>query len=273
MFFTDRTLATRLEAAQTWRGVYYALAHGLLEPASQSTVLAVAGGQVIYSGHGLPVNRAIGLGMDAPFTAEEIDSIEEFFGSRGERPQIDLCPLADESLLALLQERNYRIARFANVLVCPLPQPVPPTVSLGAAEVRLAKPDEAELWLRVVAQGFTGSEMPPEADLRILAPNFYSQNALCFFAWLDGEPAGGGAMYIHNGVAEFGGASTRVAYRRRGVQMALLYHRLAAAYAAGCDLALVVTEPGSASQKNVERAGFRLAYSKTIMELGVGSKA
>lgn len=267
MLFVDLTTAARLEAAQAWRGVYYALAHGSLEPASQSTVLAVAGGQVIYSGPGLPVNRAIGLGMGAPATAEDLDSIEEFFRSRGERPQIDLCPLADESLLALLREHNYGIARFANVLVCPLPQSIPPTVSLGAAEVRRAKPDEADLWLRVVAQGFSGSETPPAADLRILAPNFYSENALCFFAWLDGEPAGGGAMYTHDRVAEFGGASTRVAYRRRGVQTALLYHRLAAAYAAGCDLALVVTEPGSASQKNVERAGFRLAYTKTIMDL------
>jgi GNAT superfamily N-acetyltransferase len=205
--------------------------------------------------------------MSAPVTAEEIDSIEAFFRSRGARTQIDLCPLADESLLALLRERAYRIARFANVLVCPLPQSIPPTVSLGAAEVRRARPDEADLWLRVVAEGFSGETAPPAADLRILAPNFYSQNALCFFAWLDGEPAGGGAMYTHDRVAEFGGASTRMTYRRRGVQTALLHHRLAAAYAAGCDLALVVTEPGSASQKNVERAGFRVAYTKTIMEL------
>lgn len=267
MPFVDRTLAARLEAAQAWRGVYYALAHGSLEPASQSTVLAVAGGQVIYTGPGLPVNRAIGLGMSAPVTAEELDGIEEFFRSRGEAPQIDLCPLADESLLALLQERRYRITRFANALICPLPHAISPTVSLGAAEITAANAGDAGRWLRVVAQGFSGSETPPAADLRILAPNFYSENARCFFAWLDGEPAGGGAMYIHNGVAEFGGASTRVEYRRRGVQTALLYHRLAAAYAAGCDLALVLTEPGSASQKNVERAGFRLVYTKTIMQL------
>ena len=72
-------------------------------------------------------------------------------------------------------------------------------------------------------------------------------------------------MYIHGGVAEFGGASTRPAFRRRGVQTALLHARMDAAREAGCDLALVVTAPGEESQRNVERAGFRLAYTKVVV--------
>ena len=72
-------------------------------------------------------------------------------------------------------------------------------------------------------------------------------------------------MYIHEGVAEFGGASTRPAFRQRGVQTALLHARMDAAREAGCDLALVVTAPGEDSQRNVERAGFRLAYTKVVV--------
>ena len=70
---------------------------------------------------------------------------------------------------------------------------------------------------------------------------------------------------MHGGVAEFGGASTRVAYRKRGVQTALLRHRLDAAYTLGCDLAMVMTTPGTVSQRNVQRAGFDVAYTKAIM--------
>lgn len=60
-------------------------------------------------------------------------------------------------------------------------------------------------------------------------------------------------------------ASTRLTFRGRGVQTALLHHRLALAAAAGCDLATVQTQPGSASQRNVERQGFRLAYTKATL--------
>ena len=54
-------------------------------------------------------------------------------------------------------------------------------------------------------------------------------------------------------------------HRKLGVQYALIAARLAAATEAGCDLAVVYTEPGSESQRNVERLGFRLAYTKVTM--------
>ena len=58
---------------------------------------------------------------------------------------------------------------------------------------------------------------------------------------------------------------TRPAFRRRGVQTALLQAQLVAAREQGCDLALTITAPGSDSQRNMERAGFRLAYTKAIL--------
>jgi len=41
--------------------------------------------------------------------------------------------------------------------------------------------------------------------------------------------------------------------------------QLAAAREQGCDLALTITSPGSDSQRNMERMGFRLAYTKAIL--------
>ncbi len=115
------------------------------------------------------------------------------------------------------------------------------------------------------AQGFEGVEVPSQEALNVLAPNFYAENAACFFAWVDGNPAGGGGMYSHEGIVELGGASTRPAYRRRGVQTALVYARIIAAKENGNRLAMVVTDPASHSQRNLERMGFRLAYTKAIL--------
>ena len=53
--------------------------------------------------------------------------------------------------------------------------------------------------------------------------------------------------------------------RRRGVQSTLLHARLVAAADAGCDLAIVPTEPASTSQANVQRAGFALLYVRAIL--------
>ena len=61
------------------------------------------------------------------------------------------------------------------------------------------------------------------------------------------------------------GATTAPAHRRRGVQAALLSARLADARAAGCDIAVVTTLPGSKSQQNVQRQGFELLYARATL--------
>ena len=72
-------------------------------------------------------------------------------------------------------------------------------------------------------------------------------------------------MRITHGVAQLTGAATVPSARRRGVQAALLAARLDDAAAAGCDLAVVTTAPGSTSQKNVQRRGFQLMYTRAVL--------
>jgi hypothetical protein len=55
------------------------------------------------------------------------------------------------------------------------------------------------------------------------------------------------------------------AFRRRGIQKVFVQRRLADAHAAGCDLAVVTTAPGSRSQHNVVRRRFVLLYTHAIL--------
>jgi GNAT superfamily N-acetyltransferase len=263
--FVDLALARRLEMAQAWRGVRYARARQELHPTLPVRVEPLAGGYLIYTGDGMPLNRAVGLGVHGPVTAADLDLVEQFYQRRNLPPRIDVCPLADGSLLELLNLRGYCLEKFYSVLLYLLSQPSAPESAPAGVQVGQAGSTEAELWLKTVAQGFEETDIPTQAVLDILAPNFYTSHATCFFAWIDGQPAGGGGMYVHEGVAEFGGASTRPEFRRRGVQTALLRARLAAAWERGCDLAMAMTSPGSASQRNIERVGFRLAYTKATL--------
>jgi GNAT superfamily N-acetyltransferase len=68
---------------------------------------------------------------------------------------------------------------------------------------------------------------------------------------------------MHDGVAILAGASTVPEFRCRGLQAALLHARLEHAARAGCDLAMMAALPGSGSQRNAERRGFRIAYTRT----------
>jgi hypothetical protein len=131
--------------------------------------------------------------------------------------------------------------------------------------VRPIAPDEADLWVRTAFQGGLDSDDARPDRSAIIAAYPYMTHAACYMAWVDGEPAGAATLAIHEGVAELFGASTRPRFRNRGVQLALLDARLADAVRAGCDLATVHTDPGTASQRNVERLRFRLAYTKLMM--------
>ncbi len=263
MIFVDNTVARRLEEASAMRGVEYARAQARLRPETQAAAEPFADGYAVYAGPGSPANRAVGLGMQGPVTRGDVAAVRQFYRARGELPYIQLCPLAHPSLLELLREGGYHVDHFYNVLALPVEEAVMPAPD-RALRVGRAAPDQADLWIRTVAEGFRGGP-PTEEDLTVIAPNFHSAIATSYFAWADGEPAGGGSTIVHGGVAELCSASTRLPFRRRGIQAALIHARLAACRATGVDLAMVFTSPGTDSQRNVEKAGFRVAYSDAVV--------
>ena len=268
MLTVDQALAARIEAASAWRSVHYARARQRLQPISEYAELELCGAVALFCGAEMPVNRAIGLGLHGEVAPADLDTIEAFYEERRFPAHVDLCPLAGKDLTALLTTRGYTIDCFYNVLFCPLPALPPAALLAESVTVRRAIPGDAQLWIGATAQGFEETDTPSPEAFTVLAPNFYAENAVCFLAYVDGELAGGAGMYMHEGVVEFGGASTRLAFRRRGVQTALLAARLEAAHAAGCDAAIVLTEPGSNSERNLSRVGFRLAYTKVTLKKG-----
>lgn len=263
--FVDPALAARFELTHAWRGIHYARAQQTLHPGRAIRIEPVADGFAIYAGPDSPLNRVIGLGCTGPVTAADLDQLETLYGEAGAGVHLDLCPLADPALIALLRGRSYQMEGFQSILALALTEVLPLAASPVDLRIAQATPQEAELWIQTTAQGFAGTESPSPAVFDILAPNFHAANAFCYFAWSGDEPAAGGAMYHHDGIVELGGTSTRPAFRRRGAQAALIQTRLAVAQAMGCDFALVLTEPGSNSQRNLMRRGFHLAYNKAIL--------
>lgn len=260
----DTELARRLEEAEAATTRAYVTAAAALRPEADCTSLPIGDGVAIFAGARSPINRVMALGMEAPVDQEMLDRCTHFFAERGELARIDLCPLAHPSLLQMLQQNRYTVAQFKHVFVRRLA--TWPGLDSLAAGVDVGPIDhgEADLWAQLVASAFHGG--PPDAtNLEIAQPNAHKIDTRCFLARIAGTPAGGGAVAIHDGVAICYSASVRPEMRRMGVQHALLYARIRYAKEHGCDLVMAQTTPGNASQRNVERFGFQIAYTKPTM--------
>jgi GNAT superfamily N-acetyltransferase len=261
IMFADLELAQRLEAAEAAKYAAYARARRCVMADVNPAVLAVAGGVAVYAGPDSPYNRAVGVGLRGPVSEAEFERMEAFFANYRVTPQVSLCPLADRSLLGHLGRNGYRVDMFMHTWV----REISPTEDFHLPKGIIICPascDESNLWVRVAFKGGLDSEDAEPGRSAVIAAYPYMAHTTCYLAWLDGEAAGAATLTVSEGLAEMFGSSTRPSFRNRGVHSALLASRLAEAQRLGCDLAIVHTEPGSASQRNVERMGFWLAYTK-----------
>lgn len=256
MQFVDLTLAKRLEMITARSGQ---------ECADVSA--EIAGGIATFSGIDSPITQAFGVGLFGPVSEAELDRLEDFFFSRNAPVALELCPYIHPSLIWLLKSRSYHLEEFSNVLVRELEPGENIKSPDSALQVREALPDESTLYSGVVAQGFS-EQLPMTDALRHVVESFFQRaSGRCFLALADGEVAAAGCVAAHQQLAEFYGAATLDGFRRRGAQNMLIAARLRWAVDQGCDLATTTTQPGSSSQRNFERAGFRVVYTRTKVVL------
>lgn len=236
-------------------------------------VIPIAGGVASFAEEGSPLNKVAGLGFGGVPSAAALDEIERAFSVCGAPVQIELAHLVDPAIGALLTERGYRLVSFENVLGLAL-KGEPERVTPPGVEVRPSGEDELEPWLDVVADGSihpdtqgvpSHEEFPREVIARALRDIAAAAGVMRYVALRDGVIAGGAGFRMAEGVAQLAGAATAPAHRRRGVQTALLSARLADAAAAGCDVAVITTQPGSKSQQNAQRQGFDLLYTRAVL--------
>ena len=260
--FADLELARRLEKTEGQGNVDFIEARKKAFPDWNAEWTEVAGTRAMFDGSGSPLTQTFGLGVFEPIAAEQLDEIEQFFQMRGADVFHEVCPLADPSTFTLLNERGYKPIEFSNVLYRPISADLRLEASRNEqVEVRLIREDEIDLWAQTASEGW--SEFAEVADfLRDLGQVTARSKSLSFLAQLNDAPVATGALTISDDVALLAGASTIPSARRQGAQFALLEGRLRYAAAQGCTIAMMVAQPGSASQRNAERHGFRIAYTR-----------
>jgi GNAT superfamily N-acetyltransferase len=264
--FSDLALSRRLERAEGHACAQYAVARRRLFPDSGAEWIECAGTYAVFDGIDSPVTQSFGLGIFEELNPATLDVIERFFHDHSAPVLHEVSPFAGVDALDLLCVRNYRPIEISNVLYrrveqsCAEPQ--------SQINVRVIGPEEAHLWSDISAKGWA-HDHPEWLDflLQLGAISSAREDSFCFLAEFDGKPGAAGVLCVHNGVTLFGGSATIPEMRRRGLQSALLHGRMRYAFDNGCDLAMMVAVPGSDSQRNAERKGFRIAYTRTKWRL------
>jgi len=252
--FADLGLARRIEGAQT--------AQSLGCAPGDAAALQIGGGCAIFAGVDSPLTQAVGLGLQGAVSEAELDEVESFFRSRGARVAIEICPLADARFLEMLGTRGYRISQFDNVLAR----------SLAGVEivitprVRRATPNESDLWAHTVGRGFFERTELSTEEMNVGRWVFGMRGAMCFLACVDGgTPAGGAALSVTQGLATLFADGVARPFRRQRLHKELISARVNEALAQGCDVAAAATAPASASQRNFERLGFQVVYTRVTL--------
>jgi GNAT superfamily N-acetyltransferase len=267
MHFIDQAFARRLEAAEGVPQVLYAKMYQKLYPEVGAAAEEICGTSVVFAGIGSPVGRTIGLGLNGPVSAADLERVEQFYCSRHATAQVDVCPLTDLGLLEMLKTRRYVMAELNNVLYLRLSRKKRTTKLSSEIVIHPVRRGQSDVFADIVARSFFPQGNQPREFHQWITPMFEFSGVVTFLAFLQGKPIASAAGLVipeYNIFALFGDA-TLTEFRGRGLQRALIAARLAKAADAGIDVAVVVTQGGSTSQRNYERAGFRTAYSKATL--------
>ena len=276
---SDLALSQRLERCEGKSNAAFVAARAKVQPEVGARAIVHAGAYAQFDGPDSPLTQSFALGIFETPTDEDMDVIESV------APAHEVSPLVSMKTIELLIARGYHPIELSSVMHRPIgssgssvprsssegmeieaSSPEEPRGTRGTPRnpirMRIAQPHEIDLWSETSAQGW--SEFPEVVpfvrDMGRIAAT--SEGNTTFFAELDGRPIATGSLAIHDGVALLAGASTIPSARKRGAQRALLEARLRYAAEQGCDLAMMGAAPGSASQRNAERQGFRIAYTR-----------
>ncbi len=263
--FAGLALARRLERAEGSAAAAFIEAKG-----GVSCWTEIGGALALFDGAASPVTQTFGLGLGETVSEVLLSRIEDFFLTRATPVRHEVCPLSGVALSTDLATRGYTPFEMSTVLFLDLSRLSQEDRLSPDMRVRMAIATDASAYSIAAGVGWSSlgdlSKLVTDMTQIMLTTRGY----VPYLVEVDDSIIATGGLAIHDGVALFAGASTVPDARGRGAQRALLEARLSHAKQSGCDLAMLVTEPGSGSQRNGERSGFRVAYTRTKWQLAVG---
>jgi GNAT superfamily N-acetyltransferase len=221
---------------------------------------------------GSPFQKVIGWGWgDEREQDERLRALERAAQARGTSVPIELSTLASAGRASSLHALGYAVVGFENVLGRSLTEAAP--IGSSTISVERVRATNEDAFVETMLDAFASADtegvashehFPRDTVERAMRAMAAIPSHRRWLARVDGTIAGAAGMRVDGDLAQLVGAGTLPAFRRRGVQTALLAARLADAHASGCRLATITTQPGSPSQRNAHGRGFALLYARAV---------
>jgi GNAT superfamily N-acetyltransferase len=267
--FVDIEVARRFEALDAEYAGHMVALRAVSAPLGGAETLVRAGATCAWFGPESVLSHVFGLGLDGDATEADLEAIEAFYRAKGDgRVQVEFCPFAKKRTLDRLGARGYVVTGFEHVMACRVDARSPRPAADPRLEVRAVDPtSEPALaeWARIAGEGFFSPDRVPRALEGVFELTPLLPGTTVYLARVDGEPAAAAGVTVRHGIASLFGGATLPAFRRSGAHGALLAERLEWAARAGAEWATAGALPGSVSQRNMERRGFRVAYTRPVL--------
>ncbi len=275
MILADVELARRIDGFEARGSRAIGEAAARHDPKVRPFVKPLGQGIAVYSGPDSPANKIIGVGFNDGLEGTMLDEIEQNYFERGSFVQAEVATLASPAVHALFTARGYLLQGFEDVLGRIVADSDLLAVDTPGMTIETVQRSDLDAWIDIVITGFehpdatgagSGVALPSRKAIEDAFAQFSEMPGFrAYLARFGGAAAGGGSLRISEGIAQLCGASTLPAYRRRGIQAALLRRRLRDARSDGCDLGIMTAQPGSRSHFNAQRQGFTLLYSRALL--------
>ncbi len=233
-----------------------------VDPSLRPAYTKIGTGSAVLCGPGSPLTQCNRLFFESEFDPNQLDEAEAFFAGRTDQWEYSVTPFQALELLPAVIERGWTQVSYENVMVLELASLDLPAVS--TLRVTRVSPHETATWARIATEAFFGSDVPVGLE-NLSTVIAHTADTHAFLAWEGDEAIAAATVAVTGATAYLGGAATLPQHRGKGAQAALLRSRLQFASDRGCDLAMCECTPGSQSQRNQERAGFRVAYTKLVL--------
>lgn len=208
------------------------------------------------------LNRTLGVGTIADATPSLLDRIERHYARAGRSARLAIATgYVSPATMRALERRGYVAdPEHHTELVYVYDRPRPPSLpEIDGLTIERVKRRDARLYARIGEESF--HERGPTFAKIIEAIVRGRRDVRAYLGLVDGEPAATGMLLDAGAVCALGNGSVRPRFRGRGIQRAMIAHRIRAGWERG--FRVFFAETGNpTSAHNMEALGWRKAYDE-----------
>lgn len=210
------------------------------------------------------LNRALGFGTMSEATPAVLDRLERRFAGAGRPPRIAVAlGPTPRSALRLLERRGYAPDEGTEEHIYCYDRARLPTVrAVDGLRIERVRPDGAAEYAKIAFQSFADRGPWFRGIVETLIRRRARGRALsAYLGRVDAVPAATGMLFDVRPVAGLGNGSVLPKFRGRGIQSAMIVHRMHAASERGLRIFFGQTQ-NPVSAHNLEDLGWRLLYTE-----------